>query len=399
MLSDQNITFFLLFIPVYQLLFYTIQLITLKKDANRARWYLGLLLLSLTLFLIINALFYLNYFKVFHWSYYLFVPLFLVFIPLFYKYLLSITETKSTDLVSINMVLYMPAVVVLVLNIFTYVNLPYVEKLSILFEGAEANVQAFDLFLYTGIVFRYSFISLVVFQLSFYSYKIVNVLKINKAIMKKDASHLACVDIQWLSYIFINLTLFMVISLAFNLVPTFYKEELLWVFSALMIVSGALIGYLGLKQQNLHEYITKFSIINNVETDIASKRVNDRSIKLTQEERTDILEALKKLMETKKLYLNSKLSINELSDKLNVSKRSISIVVNDEMGTNIYGFINDYRINESKRLISDPALVYLSIEGIAEKVGFTSKSSFNACFKRATGKTPTQFRKESAVII
>ena len=335
-----------------------------------------------------------NYVKVLNWLYYLFLPLLLVFIPLFYRYILSITETKSTDLAGNKYVLFLPAIVVLFLNIFTYINLPYAEKLTILFAGNDTNEQAFDLFIYTGIVFRISFLFVVVAQISFYSYKVFNLLKFHKAIMKKDASYLSCVDIRWLNYIFINLVLFMLISLAFNLVPLYYKEDFLWIFSILMIVSGALIGYLGLKQENLNEYVTRLSYNNN-KIDGALNQTNGRIVDLTQSEKTDMLKAIRTLMETKRLYLNSKLSINELSDQLNISKRNISIVINDELGTNIYGFINDYRISESKKIISDSSMAYLSIEGIAQKVGFKSKSSFNACFKRATGKTPTQFRQES----
>jgi len=394
MLANQNITFFLFFIPVYQLLFFTIQLFTLKKAANRARWFFGLLLLSLTLFLIINALFYLNYPKELRWSYYLFVPLFLVFIPLFYKYLLSVTETKNTDLTGNDKILFLPSVVVLALNIFTFVNVPSAEKLTLLIEGNSVNGQVSDLFIYTGTFLRYGLIFLLISQITFYTFKIVSLLRSHKRIMEKDASHLPGVNIRWLSYIFINLILFMFISLVFNLAPAYYKGEVLWGFSILIIVSGALIGYLGLKQENLHEYIARLSYINGKEIDNSSKPANNRSAKLTQEEKSNILLALKKLMETKKLYLNSKLSINELSEHLNVSKRSISIVVNEELGTNIYGFINDYRISEAKNIIADSGMEYLSIEGISRQVGFTSKSSFYSSFKRSTGKTPLQFRKE-----
>jgi len=162
-----------------------------------------------------------------------------------------------------------------------------------------------------------------------------------------------------------------------------------------MIITGALIGYLGMKQENLYKYIMKLYSINSKGLHKHSKRIKERSDKLTDEEKSDILEALKKLMESKKLYLNSKLTIDDLANQLKVNKRIISIVVNDEMGVNIYGFINDYRIREFKKIISDPDMAYLSIEGIAEKVGFRSKSFFNASFKKATGKTPSQYKQQS----
>jgi YesN/AraC family two-component response regulator len=142
-----------------------------------------------------------------------------------------------------------------------------------------------------------------------------------------------------------------------------------------MIITGALIGYLGMKQENLYEHIMKLSSINSKGIHKHSNRVKERYVKVAGEEKSDILEALKKLMESKKLYLNSKLTIDDLADQLNVNKRIISIVVNDEKGVNIYGFINDYRIREFKKIISDPDMAYLSMEGIAEKVGHHNTGS------------------------
>ena len=395
MLTNQNITFFLLFIPVYQLLFYTIQLITLKKSANNAKWYLGLLLLSMTLFLSINALFYLDYRNMMVWSYYLFVPLFLLLIPLFYKYLLSITETKRSGFADNAIVLWLPTVLILILNIFTYGNLPYDEKLTLLYSGFHLPEQTLNLHVYTWIVFYLGIIFMVLVQISYYGYKIVKLLLFHKTIMEKDTSYLPCVNIQWLTFISISLLLFMIANIVFNLIPVDNKDFMLWIYNVLMIVSGALIGYLGLKQENLHEYILRLSFINNNEINNSSNRVNERSYKVTEEEKSDILVALKKLMETKKLYLDSKLSLDDLADQLNVNKRIISVVINDELGTNFYGYVNDYRIHKSKQIISNPDMAYLSMEGIADKVGFTSKSSFNASFKKATGKTPSQYRQEN----
>jgi AraC-like DNA-binding protein len=189
----------------------------------------------------------------------------------------------------------------------------------------------------------------------------------------------------------------MVINILFNLIANDHKVSMLLGYNILMIITGALIGYLGMKQENLYEHIKKLSSINSKGLHKPSNRINERSVKVAGEEKSDVLEALKKLMESKKLYLNSKLTIDDLADQLNVNKRIISIIVNDEMDTNIYGFINDYRIREFKKIISEPDMAYLSMEGIAEKVGFTSKSSFNSSFKKATGKTPSQYRQQSKI--
>jgi AraC-like DNA-binding protein len=43
--------------------------------------------------------------------------------------------------------------------------------------------------------------------------------------------------------------------------------------------------------------------------------------------------------------------------------------------------MNDDRVNQMK------------IEVLGEMVGFQSKSSFNACFKKVTGMTPSEYRQ------
>jgi len=61
-------------------------------------------------------------------------------------------------------------------------------------------------------------------------------------------------------------------------------------------------------------------------------------------------------------------------------------------GRNFCDFINVYRIEESKRLLSDPVRGERSILDIAYEVGFNSKSTFNSAFKKYTGMKPSEFR-------
>ncbi|MNR66287.1 DNA-binding transcriptional activator FeaR [compost metagenome] len=65
------------------------------------------------------------------------------------------------------------------------------------------------------------------------------------------------------------------------------------------------------------------------------------------------------------------------------------------MDKHFFDFVNEYRIEKAKEILKDPLQKELTILEILYKVGFNSKSSFSSSFKKYTGKTPTDFRKDS----
>jgi len=56
--------------------------------------------------------------------------------------------------------------------------------------------------------------------------------------------------------------------------------------------------------------------------------------------------------------------------------------------------VNHYRVEEAKQLLLEPAKEDHKIASIAYDAGFNSLSTFNDVFKKITGTTPSQFRKE-----
>jgi AraC-like DNA-binding protein len=113
------------------------------------------------------------------------------------------------------------------------------------------------------------------------------------------------------------------------------------------------------------------------------------SEKLISEYKADLIYA----MEYDKLYLNGKLSIQDVSEKLTIPKQYISEVLNEHMNTNFQDFINRYRVEEFIIRLKNDQNNHFTLLGIATEVGFNSKSSFNAIFKKFKGLTPTQFMK------
>ncbi len=75
----------------------------------------------------------------------------------------------------------------------------------------------------------------------------------------------------------------------------------------------------------------------------------------------------------------------------------LSQVINIGFQQNYYDLINSLRIAEAKRMISTPSTQNLKIIAIAYDVGFNSKSTFNAAFKKHAGMTPTQYKAKTAI--
>lgn len=96
-----------------------------------------------------------------------------------------------------------------------------------------------------------------------------------------------------------------------------------------------------------------------------------------------------------KLYLNQSLNVEQFSAKIGVPYRDVSFAINKAFGTNFFEFINSYRIEESKRYLADEKYKDMTIMDILLESGFNSKSAFQRFFKRLTGMSPTEYRREA----
>lgn len=93
-----------------------------------------------------------------------------------------------------------------------------------------------------------------------------------------------------------------------------------------------------------------------------------------------------------KVYLDTELSLETLSQKVNIPRHHITQLLNDHLHKSFYRFINEYRIQDAVEKLKDPA-TEINILSLAYDCGFNSKSSFNNYFKQLTGYTPSAYRK------
>ncbi|SDJ09222.1 helix-turn-helix domain-containing protein [Chryseobacterium jejuense] len=118
-----------------------------------------------------------------------------------------------------------------------------------------------------------------------------------------------------------------------------------------------------------------------------------KSSPAVDDEKNKQILALKEFMIEKEPYLNSSLTIQDLAEQLNMPVKDLSALINLYMNKHFFDFINEYRIEKAKEILKDPLQKELTILEILYQVGFNSKSSFSTSFKKHTGTTPTDFRK------
>lgn len=112
-------------------------------------------------------------------------------------------------------------------------------------------------------------------------------------------------------------------------------------------------------------------------------------------EKSKEIENLKEFMTTEEPFLDSQLTIQELAEKLKMPSKDLSGLINFYMDKHFFDFVNEYRIEKAMAILKDASQKELTVLEILYQVGFNSKSSFNTYFKKYTGKTPTDFRKDS----
>lgn len=108
-----------------------------------------------------------------------------------------------------------------------------------------------------------------------------------------------------------------------------------------------------------------------------------------------IAEKIEQVMKAKSLYLNPDLSLKLLATEVAEKPNYVSQVLNQKLNSSFFDYVNSYRIEHSKQLISENKLPIIEV---AFASGFNAKSSFYKAFKMKTGQTPKQFAASAPAI-
>lgn len=116
-----------------------------------------------------------------------------------------------------------------------------------------------------------------------------------------------------------------------------------------------------------------------------------RSYELEDESNNNQMLELIQLFRDEKLFSNPEINREMLAEKLSMDVQQLSKEVNRYFKMNLPELINQYRIDEAKRLLETSKL---QIKEIYYQTGFQSRSAFNTAFKKQTQKTPSEYKND-----
>jgi len=225
----------------------------------------------------------------------------------------------------------------------------------------------------------------VVVQFSWYQFLVQRRWNDYQKLIRDEVSNTENVSISWVRFFMI---VFMLINLVFlvSLVVAIHFESGTWlqVTTALMFsLSIFALGYKGILQKEVFQ--------QNQDAVRAKPMASEKN-----EIDRRLIERILSFMSERKPYLDPELTLTSLAEAIGIPRGQLSQVINDGIGDNFYDFINKYRVEQVKILMNDPSMKNFNMLGIALEAGFKSKSTFNLIFKRFTGLTPTEFKKNSS---
>ena len=105
---------------------------------------------------------------------------------------------------------------------------------------------------------------------------------------------------------------------------------------------------------------------------------------------SELLQRIRELIESKKLYTNSELKVSDVAALLKTNSRYVSDCINTGESCTFIQFVNRYRVEHAKRLMRDNPEI--KNHTVCLESGFSNQQSFIRIFKQMTGQTPSEWK-------
>jgi AraC-like DNA-binding protein len=363
-------------IVIFQLLLLSVFVLSIRKKSQNktANVLLAIFLFILAVNVADGLLVYNGFYEKFPWLAHWEDGLVFLIGPLLYFYtksvILSNFRFQTSDIVHA-----IPFIVFTALFQYFYHQQP--EQLQ---ESIQSHIreQTLPSAFYGGILLVYGHIFA-------YLYKAYKQVLFYRSRLKEKFSNTEKVNLNWLVFMLGSFGAILIVSLASTFIPltilgAYIKVGIVVVILFILVfVTGTI--WRVMKQDET------FAILEE-------DREKYSGSNLSAIERQEVLTQLNLTMGKEKYFLQSDVTLDMLAQKIGTTSKKLSQVINENHQQNFFDYINTLRIEEAKRMMRNSRDPKITVLEIMFACGFNSKSSFNTLFKKKTGVTPSQYKKQ-----
>ena len=231
-------------------------------------------------------------------------------------------------------------------------------------------------------------------QMVLYIIAVFRVLRKSKKLYLENYAGKNISSYNWLFQFTVVLSILYAVALLKNILKfSDYQNVSEWIKIGLFVSSLFIFCWYLFKALNNPDLFRNIDSKLKLVSEIVSEEKSSNQSMGDEKEYNEELLKLKKYMVEKRPFLNSSLTIQDVSNDIEIPVRDLSLLINHQLGQHFYDFVNAYRIESAKDILKDTSKSKVTILEILYEVGFNSKSSFNTAFKKHTGNTPTSYRK------
>lgn len=132
---------------------------------------------------------------------------------------------------------------------------------------------------------------------------------------------------------------------------------------------------------------------NNLSEAVDNQLSRNTSYAMPVDQKDELFMKIKSIFEDLYIISDVDFNINKMAEYVGSNVKYVSVVINEKFGKGFKVILNEYRVKQACKMLSDDNYDRFTIKTIFESVGYRNAASFNRAFKSVMGMTPSTYQK------
>lgn len=369
--------------PLYVCGFWALIFLNSSRKKNQARYFLGFFMAVAFLLYLGHTLFFLEKFRLYIHYDPVYIASNLLVYPLYYQYIRLLTIDTRWSVKYLYH--YIPAIffgVVSGIMHLLYHDIAHLNPEEYFREGYQIGVGTKSPYFMLSMVYGIQRLAFSLQVVIYFIAGFVLIRRYRERIMNYYSNHESR-SIRWVSNIFLSLVITAIFSMVVNILGKFIFINHPGMLMIPSLIFSTMIFILGFLANGQNQVVREIAIADQKEKEDPGTRAHVL---------VDLEPRLNDLFLREKLHLNPDLKIWDVSARVGTNRTYLSNYINKKYDVSFSRYVNRFRIDDARKLLSNEEAGLYSLEVIGEMCGFGSYNNFIRVFREFESITPGRYR-------